>query len=100
VLVRARAILARPYAWTKGRAFTRQGRAPGGFAYCAIGAISQAQETGGTYAAKMALNEQLVVSGLGQGGGAVIGFNDAPTTRKRDVLELFDRAIRATEGER
>lgn len=80
-LVAARALLARPWGWCKG-SFEREQR--GVRAYCAVGAI-RAVNAADPYKAELAL--EAVV------GGDASVFNDAPGTRKNDVLAAFDQAI-------
>lgn len=80
-LVAARALLARPWGWCKG-SFEREQR--GVRAYCALGAI-RAVNAADPHKAELAL--EAVV------GDVIPVFNDAPGTRKNDVLAAFDKAI-------
>lgn len=91
VLHNARALLDRPWGWTKG-AFRKASR-NGGTCYCAAGALERAagRRFDPAYrGARNALSVALIGSGWDT---SVVEFNDAPETKKKDVLALFDRAI-------
>ena len=92
VLVRARRLLARPYGWTKQE---KRRKTRGKVAYCALGAIEQAtarmpksRRDGAELAAIHELS--CAVPGL----HLISDWNDDPLTRKADVLNIFDAAIR------
>lgn len=97
ILKKARALLARPYAWTKNTS-KRLVRVPGKkrrkCAYCATGAIAAVCSEGSfeRMRARQALREQIPF-----GMSGIESFNDRKTTTKRDVLALFDRAIARLE---
>jgi hypothetical protein len=101
-LTKARAILAKPKAWTKGhmaKAADRrvvQPESEDAVCFCAVGAYFAAvacRETspGEEQKGFDILGESIPKSAKTQ---LVARYNDAKTTRKKDILALFDRAIR------
>lgn len=113
VLKRARTILRRPGAWTKLRyaTFTPKGQR----CYCARGAVGQAMidlgfdkglglvELAGRVPNSISLEKtarkQYLQKFGGRRGGGIIQLNDHPTTKKKDVLRLFDTKIAELEEE-
>lgn len=77
--------------WVKRqyRKWNRKGEITG---YCSIGAISSAANDTihqrGYAVARQALNDAI--------GGSIINFNDAGKTKKEDVLNAFDEALKLT----
>lgn len=88
-LCEVRRLLARPYGWCKGEYSRPEPRCDDGYAYCLSGAIW----AGGSESRWQAVYDRLRVE------LPLPVFNDAPSTRKRDVLALVDRAIAACEKE-
>ena len=100
VLVAARSLIARPWGWGKGSyAQTRRGVD----CYCSVGALSKASTDGSrhwTHTDFLAREEALGALARAVDGPdyidaarTVIAWNDARSTRKRDVLAAFDKAI-------
>lgn len=92
VLRAARELVAKPRGWTKGGSHNRtmiNGRMV--HSYCASGAVFAA---GGTVA-DVARLDALVPREATRPWAkpTVVGYNDLTSTRKKDVLSLFDRAI-------
>lgn len=93
-LRQARALLARPHGWGKGRFMPRRTH-PDVPRYCAVGAIQHAAARippASVLAAEAELNIALNKLYNYQFPG-VTSFNDRRTTTKAQVLELFDHAI-------
>ena len=87
-LIAARALLARPYGWCKGTYEKR--RKHGGYAYCAVGAALATVVDNSEAAVELLIAQIPVPEAYAW---SVSIFNDAPTTRKKDILALYDRAI-------
>lgn len=114
VLKRARELVARPYGWAKG-AFEHVTYRPRTnelvVGYC-IGAACQVaarelfpqmQMFDGIHSTRIAEEISLLEAAKAKGHVGVAHFNDAPETKKRDVLELFDEKIaemETTQGEK
>lgn len=86
-LVAAKKLIRRKKNWIKG-AFHRDG------AYCALGALGMAEQgSPGEY-----FSDELfaaVLTQVPEGAAGISYFNDHPDTKHRDVIRLFNRAIRA-----
>lgn len=103
VLQRARALIEKH--WTQRKFYNEVDDS-----YCAIGALNavtnmgnknvwtgyDAASTGNSYSRK--LENYLEAALPFDGPKSVILFNDGPTTTQADVLALYDRAIKLTEG--
>lgn len=94
VLVRARALIEKPEAWTKEamardvrQAVVRTG-ADAAACFCLAGALYKVSERD-----SCGFNEALDLLTADCGVAGAVYFNDAPTTSHSDVLALFDRAI-------
>jgi hypothetical protein len=98
VLVAARALIARPEAWTKG-AFARA--ADGTRLYVGERRRRRSRCAAGAYLAAGGETDDAGYMALCAAMGgvwAVSDFNDAETTTHADVLAAFDRAIAAADG--
>lgn len=103
VLVAARKLIVRPLGWTQGHfSTTRRNRKNVDVdCYCAIGALEKVCPGYDTPTVdKLLLTQQVLGSQvpgfnprLTDGFDAVVAFNDLTTTRKKDVIALFDAAI-------
>lgn len=100
VLEDARALIAPPFAWTRGDYKKTERRAPKGVAYCAMGAIDEAAGRFPLYVAQAAGAELancvpklpgIVVNQMP--GRVVTRFNDHQAKDKAQVLKAFDCAI-------
>ena len=106
VLICARDLVAKPGGWIKHRLKHRrtktemeQGQAE--YAYCVLGAIykcsGRAGRTRSNYSAMAtAIVEECIPA---WSLSSISSFNDAQTTRQRDVVALFNRAIKRMEKE-
>lgn len=66
--------------------------------FCTLGALHKAGENGSDFAEKKVLEIMLAI--ISEGGFQYISrFNDAEGRNHEDVLELFDKAIKMTQGE-
>lgn len=97
VLKRARALLAKRGGWIKGNSFDNEG------GYCATGAIYSAMEPAPTLISEKLIIYQELASQLPDEYSCgtsrcddIRRFNDDPKTTKRQVIALFDKAIKAT----
>jgi hypothetical protein len=109
VLRAARALIARPYGWTK---YTREKQVKQGTAYCAIGALHRAsqQETAthwdGYELSKSVLSRAALKRLMGPEAlpqdyeplTTISLYNDSENTKKKDILNLFDEAIETLEA--
>ena len=103
VLTAAKSLIAKRGGWTKDEAArTRAGtptqiQDPKACSFCTMGAIARA--SGAQYMNEIKLEiSQLLVKAAGierasHPPGAIMIWNDKTTTKKQDVLALFDRAI-------
>lgn len=97
VLTKARALIARPRGWVKHD--FQQERKDGLIAYCAMGANTQARiELAAPFGSEKRANDRLRKAIRDYTGDptflSVAEFNDLPKTSRRDVLAIFDRAIK------
>lgn len=106
LLKRAYALLKRPYGWTKHMMQKSEAKAPDGHAYCILGALmyeSKAMLDESLFEGDpiLALQTERSVKGLiervlreEEGKRTSIPlYNDRASTRKKDVLGLFEKAI-------
>lgn len=99
VLIKARALIERPEAWTKGAAARDDGGVPVSFdseravCFCGIGATWKVQER-----KSMAIDESGENLLHRVAGGRFGSWNDAPERTHAEVLEAFDRAIALADG--
>lgn len=73
--------------WCRGNYSDAQGR------HCTLGAVMAATNDGSIYMYDDVINA-LQESLDNAGSYSIVSWNDRPTRRKRDVVRLFDRAIR------
>lgn len=94
ILRGARDLIARRGGWTQNTYDNGRG------AYCAVGALRQVA-CGNTYLPNRApagyTNAYRLLDRTS--GGNILGFNDRGSTRKKDVLTAFDRAIELAESQ-
>lgn len=102
VLREARALIDRPWGWTKNsmRSFRQRGDAEFE-CFCASGALNQAALGQPYYHAsrmpvRLARARKFFVEAIGQ--DSIPIWNDAPRRTKKDVLEAFDRAIELSKA--
>jgi hypothetical protein len=90
VLKLARKLLSKPNGWIQGRYYDSRG------GYCALGAANQAavELDCNVYTAEMTLTRALHKTWKSEG---VVAYNDSSTRRKKQILNLFDRAIKLAE---
>jgi hypothetical protein len=87
-----RALLARPYGWTKGRLVKANNRVVGedkvndGWAYCLLGATQEVSSD----VSRVRIQKAMRVKVNEMGYFSVAAFNDRKTTRKKDVLTFLD----------
>lgn len=100
-LKRTRGLLSKPYAWCKGKYsginFDKKGN--GYRCFCLLGAINQTDKVNTSSDAAHSLSQALPPYPNCKAENSIIGWNDAPTTHKKDVLALLDQAIKDLENE-
>lgn len=108
VLKAARKLIDHPSKWTKqalARASKRGRQVVSGSGearcFCSVGALSVATEDytlhGRLFVAARRAIDKVAYENSGR---SVISFNDHPTTRHRDIMRLFDKAIARLEAKR
>lgn len=90
----ARALLARPYGWIKGRSSYPSVKTDNGFSYCMLGSIDAVTD----HAAVRQVREMVRLA-LPEPEVQISTFNDRRETHKKDVLAVFDRAIALAKAE-
>ena len=93
VLKRARTVLAQPYSWAKGSFKRTARRSPSGFSYCAFGAINEVPGVRERTNLEARLLLDQTSASLHPQWAGMMGFNDDSSTKKKDVLAVFDEAI-------
>jgi hypothetical protein len=91
-------LLARPYGWCKSTWYRPEPRCDDGLAYCLDGAMAEATCSDTSWGDRYATLRDAVLAELPEPFMVTPSFNDAPKTRKRDVLALVRRARQKTEG--
>lgn len=95
VLKQARALLAKRGGWIKGQSDNGNG------SYCATGAIFEVvpdyERRNDAYSSLASKLPKAYQGIYPDPGSDIVGFNDRSATRKKDVLSLFDRAIKAAK---
>ncbi len=98
-LTAARALIDTPERWTQGSFSTEKVDALGKkkMCYCALGAMVEVTVGRIDDMARFGAMKDVILRELPTNRGSVAGFNDSPYTIHQDVMDLFDRAIQATQ---